>query len=66
MCVTAGNKALGVLVLYGAVVRLIICIVRVYSEVEVKDYRRSRAAWLESLSGEQIIPATLTDKIIDL
>jgi len=59
LCVTAGSKALGFLVLYGPVVRLIMCIVGVYSvEEEVKEYGRSLAAWLKSFSGEQIIPPT--------
>lgn len=52
------------LVLYGSVVRLIMCIVGVYSkEKEVKDCGRSLAAWLKSFSGRLIIPAILqTDR----
>lgn len=64
LCVTAGTKALGFLVLYGSVVRLIMCIVGVYSkEKEVKDCGRSLVAWLKGFSGKQIIPAILpTDR----
>lgn len=67
MCVTAGNKVLGFLALYGPVARLIMCIVGVYSEEEeVKEEGEelSRLAFMHgALMGEQIIPTILkTDK----
>lgn len=50
--------------LYGPIVRLIMCIVGVYSkEEEVKDYGRRSAAWLKRFSGKKIIPPILqTDR----
>lgn len=60
MCVTAGNKVLGFLVLYGPVVRLIMCIVGVYSVAEeVKKEGKSLAFVCRALMREQIIPTIL-------
>lgn len=52
--------------LYESVVRLIVCIVGVYSkEEEDKDYGRRAAAWLRRFSGKQITPPILqTDRTL--